>query len=168
MKVSDMAVLKGFFSTVLSSGLASRTRSQRGMALPTTLLALMLLTLLGLAATSDGRLSIIVSTNDTQATQVLYLAESGIAHAKGLILNQALDFDTYLQTGDGTSCTGDELGNTPVSPFSAGDEITSIAGGGETFGSGRYELIVFDDDDGDSDLNDENNDKNASYASLEI
>jgi len=129
------------------------------MALPTPLLALMLLTLLGLAATSDGRLSIIVSTNDTQATQVLYLAESGIAHAKGLILNQGLNFDTYLQTGDGTSCTGDELSDTPISPFSAGDEITSIAGGGETFGPGRYEVMVCDDDDGDSDLNDDNNDK---------
>ncbi len=159
MKFSDMAFLKGIFSTVLSSGLASRTRSQRGVALATSILALMLITLLGLTLTTAGIVASKTSTNDKQATQVFFLAESGIAHAKGLILNQGLDFDTYLQAGDGTGCTGDELSDTPVTPFSAGEEITSIASGGEIFGSGRYEVMVCDDDDGDSDLNDDDNDR---------
>lgn len=159
MKLSDMAFLKGFLATVSPSGLVSRPRSQRGVVLPTSILALMLITLLGLALTTTGIVSTTISSNDQQASEAFYLAESGIAHAKGLILNQGLEFDTYLQAGDGTGCTGDELSGAPVSPFSAGDEITSIAGGGETFGSGRYEVSVCDDDDGDSDLNDDDNDK---------
>lgn len=159
MKFSKQAVPQRVFLHNLSPGLVSRIRSQRGVVLPISLLALMMITLLGLALTTTSMISTRASTNDRQASDAFYLAESGIAHAKGLILNQGLDFDTYLQAGDTNGCTGDELSATPVFPFSAEDKITSIAAGGEAFGSGRYEVMVCDDDDDDNDPNDDNNDK---------
>ena len=128
----------------------SMPKNQRGVALPTSLLALLMISLLGLALTASGIVSVTLSTNDLQAGEALYLAESGITHAKSILFSQGQGFDTYLQTGNGTACDGDELSDPPSSPLSAGDEITSAASGGESFGAGRYEVSVCDDHDFES------------------
>ena len=125
-------------------------KGQRGVALPTSLLALLMISLLGLALTASGIVSVTLSTNDLQAGEALYLAESGITHAKAIISSQGQSFDTYLQTGNGTACDGDELSDPPSSPLSAGDEISSAGSGGESFGAGRYEVSLCDDHDFES------------------
>jgi len=119
---------------------------ERGIALPTSLMALMLITLLGLILTTIGIVNTNITSNDLGSTEAFYLADSGIAHAIALIKNDGTtNFDNWLQAGDGTGCTGDELSATPPSPLASGDEITSTGSGGETFGGGRYEVSICDD-----------------------
>ena len=60
------------FTDLSSWWLASWTRSQRGVALPVSILALMLITVLGLALTTTAIISTTTSSNDKQASEVLY------------------------------------------------------------------------------------------------
>ena len=61
-----------------------REPAERGAALITTLLALGLITLLGMALTGTGIEGVVISTNDRQNTEVLYVADAGVAHARAL------------------------------------------------------------------------------------
>ena len=97
--------------------------SERGIALLLALFALLLVTLLGLAMTTQAIIEMSISANERHATETLYVAEAGAVHAQGIIFNQNPDFTTVLQAGDGNSCTGDELATGVTDP------ITSIAGG---------------------------------------
>src|SRR5687768_18496679 len=116
-----------------------RQANERGIALIAALLALMLLTLLGLALTGSSIMTMAIMNNDRQSTEAFYTAESGLDHAKGLILTELpVDLDVFLTGGNGVACNGDEL-STAMAPFVAGDTITSIAAGGHLFPpAGRY------------------------------
>ena len=83
--------------------------SEEGIALLTTLFAMLIVTLLGLALTSSGMIEVIISGNARQSTNVLYVADAGLVHAQGIIFSETPDFTALLQTGDGTACNGDEL-----------------------------------------------------------
>lgn len=123
-------------------------RRERGAALILALLVLLVLTLVGLSLTSMSLLSMAVSTNEREASEALYVADSGIAHALALITSvPAGSFDAFLQSGDGAACTGDELAQAPagLTGFPPAGELIPAAG--RTLGpAGRYAVRICDDD----------------------
>jgi len=119
---------------------------ERGIALIAVLGAILMLTALGLAVTTLGILGNTLSTNQKEMKEALFIADSGISHAKSILLTGGgVDFDSYLQAGNGLACDGDELSAPPPSPLTAGDAITSAASGGHPIGSGHYEVQICDD-----------------------
>jgi len=105
-----------------------------------------MLTALGLAVTTLGILGNTLSTNQKEMKEALFFADSGIAHAKSILLSgAAVELNSYLQAGNGVACDGDELSAPPPSPLTGGDAITSTASGGHPFGPGRYEIQICDD-----------------------
>ena len=128
----------------------SSSVSERGIALFTSIFALLLLTLLGWSMATTSLVNVVITKNAREATEAFYIAEAGVAHATAIIGAEGAGFDSYLQAGNGTACDGDELSDTPSAPLSAGDEITSAQSGGHTYGSGRYEVSVCDDHDFES------------------
>ncbi len=119
---------------------------ERGVALIAVLGAVLMLTALGLAITTLGILGNTLSTNQKEMKEALFIADSGIAHAKSILLSgAAVELNSYLQAGNGVACDGDELSAPPPSPLTGGDAITSTASGGHPFGPGRYEVQVCDD-----------------------
>ncbi|MDA2925012.1 pilus assembly PilX N-terminal domain-containing protein [Acidobacteria bacterium AH-259-L09] len=138
-------------------GLSVDPSGEQGVAMIMALIAVLVLTALGLALTSLGILDVKITTNVRESTEALYIAEAGITHAKGIILSRGgKNFDSYLQGGNGTACDGDELSDNALFtiPLSPADAITSAASGGHSFGSGRYEVSVCDDHDVESNTTD--------------
>ena len=122
----------------------------RGVALLTTLIAIAILTVLGLALTTTGRISFMISENEADAIEAGYIAEAGLNHARELIINlNTTAYTTLLTSGDGTACNGDELSTVATDP---------IAGAGRDFGNGQYTVSICDDSgDGDGDTNADSN-----------
>ncbi len=58
----------------------------RGVALLTTLIAIAILTVLGLALTTTGRISFMISENEADAIEAGYIAEAGLNHARELVI----------------------------------------------------------------------------------
>jgi PilX N-terminal len=118
-------------------------KSEKGAALAVSLFSLLLVTVLGMGLMSVGEISRSVSANDRENTEALYLAESGLAHARKLIFELNLStYSSVLTAGDGAPNTGDELSTNLVS-----SPITAETAGGRLFGSGSYAVRVRDDDD---------------------
>ena len=118
-----------------------RGPAEGGVAMVTSLLALGLITLLGLALTGTGIEAVTITANDRQNTEVFYIADSGIVHASALTntltMEEVVDL---LVAGDGTPCNGDELSTQPIDP------IPAAAAGGQPFPpAGRYEVAVCQD-----------------------
>ena len=118
-----------------------RGSGERGVALVTTLLALGLTTILGVALTGTGMEAVTITTNAQQATEVLYIADAGIEHARALTNTLPMaEVVDLLVVGDGTPCNGDELSTQPIDP------IPAAAAGGQPFPpAGRYEVQVCQD-----------------------
>ena len=93
----------------------SPRRDEAGVALVLALLALLVVTFIGLALTTMSALSMAVAVNEREAADAFYLADSGVAHALGLLGSQDgwSSFDAFLRSGDGRACTGDELASEP-------------------------------------------------------
>lgn len=119
-----------------------------GAALVMALLALLVLTLLGLSLTSMTMVTMTVSNNERDASDALYVADSGVAHATALLSAQDwASFDAFLAAGDGRGCTGDELAAPPAgagSGYPAAAEL--IPATGRAFPPGSYRVSVCDDD----------------------
>ena len=77
-----------------------------------------------------------------------YIAESGLTHARELILALNTDYTALLQAAGGTACDGDELSAVATDPITAA---------GHAFGGGQYVVSVCDDNDGDADTNADSN-----------
>ena len=129
-----------------------RTR-EGGMALVTAMVTLLMVTVLGVALTSIGLVSVTVATNDRENVEALAIADAGITHARALLLNQVWlnGYDPLLASGDGTACNLDEFATEPVgasSPYPPSAELIPAAGrafpAGNAFG-GRYEVRLCDD-----------------------
>ncbi len=89
---------------------------ERGVALIMAVLALLILTFLGLALTNVGTVDMRLTGNDHASTEALYIADAGIAHAKEIVVTRgSTDFDQYLTAGNGTGCDGDELSDDALS-----------------------------------------------------
>jgi hypothetical protein len=137
---------------------ASRHR-ERGAALVFALLGLATLTILGLGFTSIGMLGATMTRNEKDTQEALALADAGLAHARKMITYQEWDWlnlSPFLTSGNGTACDGDELAQAPTppagqAPLAAGYPATFIAPGGNTLGTGRYQVVVCDDDETDLD-----------------
>jgi hypothetical protein len=122
---------------------------ERGTALIGVILALLVVTIVGVAITLLGMVNVTTGTNERQGSESFYLADAGIAQAERLFRARASsDLDTILQSGNGVACDGDELAAPPAppSPITAADTIETIANGGEVFApAGRYQVRVCDD-----------------------
>ncbi|NNE67417.1 MAG: hypothetical protein HKN33_12695 [Pyrinomonadaceae bacterium] len=122
---------------------------ESGAALITSILALLLATLLGIALVSVGLSSFEISNNGLQQTEAFYIADSGITHASALINRvKKGDYSVLLTTGDGIPNTGDELSAPPVTglwPASESILAGNNAGGGILIGTGRYFVSVRND-----------------------
>jgi hypothetical protein len=149
--------------------------AQAGIALITTLLALALLTILALGLTAIGTTALLISRNDRETSDVHYIAESGLVHAKELIAAAHPDnLDPLLTAGDGVACNNDELSGTPPFPLVAGDNIPAA---GRALASGSYRVSICDDAD-DANLLDDTNSRirivstatgpNGSRATIEM
>ena len=123
---------------------------ERGVALLTTLIAIAILTVLGLALTTNGRIAFMIGGNEADAIEAGYIAEAGLNHARELIVAlNTTDYTSLLTSGDGTACNGDEFSTQATDP---------IAAAGEAFGNGQYTVSVCDDSsDGDGDTNADSN-----------
>lgn len=112
----------------------ARRRSERGAAFFTSIFALLLITLLGLALSSASEVSVAVSLNERDGTAAYYIAEAGLAHAIKLITAVGRsNLATLLTVGDGVANTGDELSTQATSPIPAA---------GVTCGTGSYTVKV--------------------------
>ena len=135
-----------------------RNSRQRGIALLITMIALVVLTILGLGLTTTGRISRMISGNHGEAIEANNIAESGLTHARELIAAYASspasvshlgsEYTSILQMGDGTGCTADELSTAVTDP---------IPSNGYAFGGGSYVVSICDDADGDNDTNADSN-----------
>ena len=123
-------------------------KKERGQALIVAILTLLVLTLLGLALTSMSIVSMTVSTNEREASEALYLADSGVSHATAILSTQSwADFDPALTSGDGQGCTGDELAAAPVGAAGFPPAAELIPAAGRAFPpAGSYRVFVCDDD----------------------
>jgi hypothetical protein len=114
--------------------------NQKGAALITCLFGLMLVTVLGMSLMAMSDVSLVISTNDRENTEALYVADSGIAHARRLISGlNATNYNAVLTAGDGIPNTGDELSTNLFT--------TPIPADGQAYGSGSYRVWVTDDND---------------------
>ncbi len=139
------------------SARAARYGAQRGIALVAVLLALLVVTILGLALNAFGVLSVNIATNERQGTEALYVADAGVSHARRMLMQMIANppvlplpgtsvMDQFLTRGDGQPCNGDELAPAPPAPFVAGDAIPMA---GVVFPPGsanNYRVAVCDDD----------------------
>lgn len=129
-------------------------RSENGAALITSIFALLLVTLLGMALVAVGEIGRSVSTNDRENTEALYLADSGITHARKLIFGfPSSNYSAILTAGDGVADTGDELSSTTMF-------ASPIPAGGTTFAGGTYVVNVTDDNDETGPTQNRNVDRN--------
>jgi PilX N-terminal len=141
----------------------SRGGRERGSALVMTIIALSVLTVLGLGLTGLGMMSLATSANERELNEALGIADAGIAHARKLILWQEWSsFNQFLQRGDGVGCSGDELEAPPIAgppsvypslPVEYPTDATQfIPLAGRSFGVGGYRVQVCDDNSTDIDL----------------
>src|SRR5262245_26355028 len=82
---------------------------QDGAALISALLMLLVVTVMGIALNSLSTSDVAVAVNTQDSQESWAVAESGFAHARVLADWPGLVFDDYLNSGDGTPCSGDEL-----------------------------------------------------------
>jgi hypothetical protein len=135
--------MKGFQMVMPNS-----IRKERGAALIGVILALLVITILGIGITLLGMVNLTVGNNERQGSEAFYLADAGITHAERLFRARASgNLDLILRSGNNNACDGDELAAVPPPPLVAADAIPSPANGGQPFGAaGRYEVRVCDDD----------------------
>ena len=62
----------------------------KGAVLLVSILGLLLLTLLGLALTTNSIVTVNITANARETTEAFYIADSGISHARGIISGQTL------------------------------------------------------------------------------
>lgn len=122
-------------------------RQDRGAALIGVILALLVVTIIGIGITMLGMVNVTMGTNERQSSEAFYLADAGIAQARRLFRARASsNLDTILQSGNGLACDGDELAAPPPPPMTAADSIQTVANGGQVFApAGRFEVRVCDD-----------------------
>ncbi len=123
---------------------------ERGTALVTSIFAILIGTLIGVALAFGAITTLTISVNERDTTEAFYIADAGLTHA-GQLINKAKksSYSTILSTGaDPTPGTGDELSAPPegglwttAESIPAGNNF----GGGFSFGSGRYYVSVRND-----------------------
>jgi hypothetical protein len=106
-----------------------RRSEQAGFALVLALLALMLLTFLGLTLAASTSTELRIATNYKWQQQALYNAEAGIDAGRALL--RGMNFETILPPARATTWTG----NGPVSPSSAGGGATAPNASNDQWGN---------------------------------
>lgn len=126
----------------------SRNDSRRGAALIFTIVALALVTVMGLAITALGVSSTNMAVQEGQTREALAVADAGIEHGRRLLLWPELQsMSAFLQHADGAGCSWDEFSSVlagplpPGYPAAAGDFIPAA---GRPFGAGRYFVELCD------------------------
>jgi hypothetical protein len=138
---------------------ASRGDHDRGAALVFALLGLMSLTVLGLGLMTLTLSATTATGNERDTVRALLIADTGIAHARKLILwKEWQSFDQFLKndtgSNSGVGCTGDELVDAPAAPLPPGYPAFAsdfIPAAGVAYAGGTYQVFVCDDDPTDWD-----------------
>lgn len=111
--------------------------NERGMVLLTSLMLMVILFLLGTTAYLITSNDLKIGGNYKTSKQAFYVAEAGIEHAIG-ILKKKKEYTPILD-GTDTATSGPGI-------------LTKIGSDPKSFAGGTYYVRVFDNDDGDSDL----------------
>ena len=111
--------------------------NEQGMVLLTSLMLMVILFILGTTAYLISSNDLKIGGNYKTSKQAFYVAEAGIEHAIG-VLKKKKDYTPILD-GTDTATSGPGI-------------LTKIGSGPKSFADGTYEVLVFDNDDGDSDL----------------
>ncbi|KPJ66229.1 MAG: hypothetical protein AMJ45_04150 [Syntrophobacter sp. DG_60] len=120
-------------------------KNNNGAALIITMLIMIVLTVLGIAALMTSSIETKISRNQKSSIQAFYAAEAGIEHAKVTLKGSNNGFDDELLGSDGD-------------PNTADDGILSF-GSLVSFGNGTYGVKIIDNHDGDGDLFDDTDNK---------
>ena len=129
-------------------------KGEKGAALVTALLVILLTTLLGIAIHYMATTSFTISINERNNTEAFYIADAGIAHATALIAKvPGSKYSAVLQSGGNSAPdTGDELSIPPVTGLWSESESIPAgnfdSGGITGFGAngeGRYFVSVRND-----------------------
>jgi len=122
---------------------------ERGAAMIFTLLAMAMVTVIGLTLTSTAMSTLAMSTAESETGETLAIADAGIEHGKQLVLWQDWQsLNVFLTRGDGNGCTFDELADVPTGTPPAGYPLAGSANfiplAGRPFGQGRYFVELCD------------------------
>lgn len=130
-------------------------RNQNGAALITAMVILLLLTLIGIAATNTSMTETKISATERTRSEAFYAAEAGVDHLrrnfKSVFLDKNAakfaagsdpDWDFALQGPDGTYNSGDDA--TGITYLTGARWITD----GNLSGNYLYNVTVWDNDDG--------------------
>jgi hypothetical protein len=122
--------------------------SERGAALIFTLVALAMVTLMGLAISGLGMASVTMSTLEDETREALAVADAGIEHGRKLLLWPELQSMTaFLQNVDANGCSWDEFSAPPAVPLPTAyptDATHFIPAAGRPFGRGTYFVTLCD------------------------
>lgn len=121
---------------------------ERGAALIFTIVALAVVTVMGLAVTSLGVSSTYMAVQEGQTRQALAIADAGLEHGKSLVLRpEFFSMNPFLQRGDGVGCSFDELGAAVAGPLPPGYPTAAadfVPAAGRAFGGGTYFVALCD------------------------
>jgi len=113
-----------------------------------TIVALAVVTVMGLAVTTLGVSSTYMTVQEGQTRQALAIADAGLEHGKSLILRpEFFSMDPFLQRGDGIGCNYDELGAAVAGPLPPGYPTAAadfVPAAGRAFGGGTYFVALCD------------------------
>ena len=117
--------------------------SERGVALVLTLIALALMSLLGLSLTYNATIDNAIAMNEETGTEAFYLAEAGVNHAVDIVLGTT-DMSSFLRGADGDAATHGDNGIIDGSLVPNGHQ--AIPSTGVSLGNGAYTVQILDDD----------------------
>jgi Tfp pilus assembly protein PilX len=125
---------------------------ERGIALITALLMMMVMSALAIALTASGRVEIAMGDNEELYAGARSAAESGLNHTAAIIIQQAanpaFDANTLLRGPDGLSNPANE-----AAPVNAdNNQVSQVLGGAAPWSvpganGYTYDVRIFDDDD---------------------
>jgi type IV pilus assembly protein PilX len=123
--------------------------NERGSVLVIALIMLVLLTILGISASTTSEIETQIAGNERNYKRTFYTANSGIEHVKAslsneLTTNQAVQIATDPTNMRWTFALNGSTGNDYTSGFSVLNQAFALNGY-------AYEVRIWDNDDGDSD-----------------
>jgi hypothetical protein len=141
----------------------SHARDERGSVIVAALMMLVLLTIIGLAATNMSTTEINISTNSLLYERAFYAAEGGLDHSKESVKLQFIEYNDLIiragGTGDWDFALNGSIAGKTVAGDSDGDGIGSYADGVVWISNANldgvsYTVTIWNNDDGGSEIDD--------------
>jgi hypothetical protein len=129
--------------------------NQNGAALVTAIVILILLTIIGMAATNTAMLETMISATERTHAQAFYTAEAGVEHLRRNLKNIFLE-ENMAKFAAGVDPDWDFALEGPDGAFNSGDDATGASylsgsrwiSDGNLNGDFLYNVTVWDNDDG--------------------